>query len=470
MTVLPARRSTLVPLVAFAGAVVFAVATQLSAALPAADPLGLDEPLLDQPFVPEADDIASCTGPACDITFDPAAELDRVRAEVSFWADRLEADPANVVAAVKLADADAEEARLTGDVTAYSRALAAADAALAAQPAYMPAMASRASTLVALHRFAEARDAARTILARDPGNPTAVSVMGDASLELGDLAGAGAAYQALRLDGSGSASLVRDGRLAFVRGDPAGAVAADAAAVDAAIDEGLDGGPLAFFHATLGDTRIAVGDAAGAREAFGAALEVRPDLPAALVGLARLDAAEDRLDDAITGLDAAIAAVPAPDWLARRSDLLERRGGAGDADAAAADRATIEAIASLAGEAGSVYDRGLVLYLADHGLDPERAVALARDELAVRPDVYGYDALAWALVNAGKADAAGPPMRSALTAGTQDARLWYHAGVIAAALGRTDEARTSLERALALGPALDPAARDRAQQTLDGLR
>ena len=57
---------------------------------------------------------------------------------------------------------------------------------------------------------------------------------------------------------------------------------------------------------------------------------------------------------------------------------------------------------------------------------------------------------------------------SALAAGTQDARLWYHAGVIAAALGRTDEARTHLERALALGPALDPVARDRAQQTPGG--
>jgi tetratricopeptide (TPR) repeat protein len=470
MTALPTRRSTLVPLLAVASAVVFAVATQLSAALPAADPLGLDEPLLDQPFVLEADDVAPCDDSTCATAFDPAAELDRVRADVSFWAGRLEAEPADVVAAVKLADADAAEARLTGDVTAYTRALAAADAALEAQPAYVPALASRASTLVALHRFAEAREAARTVLARDPGNMVAVGVMGDASLELGDLAGAGAAYQALRLDAGGSASLVRDGRLAFVRGDPAGALAADAAAVDAAIDEGLEGGALAFFHATLGETRIATGDTPGARDAFMAALDVRPDLPAALVGLARLDAADDRLDDAITRLDAAIAAVPAPDWLARRSDLLERRGGAGDTAAAAADRATIEAIASLAGEAGSVYDRGLVLYLADHGLDPQRAVRLARDELRVRPDIYGHDALAWAVVNAGDAAAADAPMRAALSEGTRDARLWYHAGVIAAALGRSDEARTNLERALALGPALDPDARERAQQTLDGLR
>ena len=95
--------------------------------------------------------------------------------------------------------------------------------------------------------------------------------------------------------------------------------------------------------------------------------------------------------------------------------------------------ATVEAIAQLAGEAGSVYDRGLSLYLSDHGLEPERAVSLARDELAIRPDVYGYDTLAWALLNAGDAAGADAPMQSALAAGTKDARLWYHAGLIALA-------------------------------------
>ena len=70
MTTLPARRSTLVPLLAVAGAVVFAVATQLSAVLPVGDPLGLDEPLLDQPFVPEADDLAPCDGATCSSAFE----------------------------------------------------------------------------------------------------------------------------------------------------------------------------------------------------------------------------------------------------------------------------------------------------------------------------------------------------------------------------------------------------------------
>lgn len=464
MTAFPSRRPNLLPLLAVAGAVVLAVATQLAGALPSPASVGHDEPLLEAPLGGDDAD-AVPAGPV-----DPPVELARARDDVTFWAGRVAADPSDIVAAVKLADADATEARLTGDVTAYTRALAAADGALAAQPGYVPAQASRATVLVALHRFPEARDLARTILTADPGNATALGVLGDASLELGDLARAGGAYQALRLTAPGAASSVRDGRLAFVRGDPAGAVAADEAAVSSATADALEGDALAFYHVTLGETLIATGDEAGARAAFEDALAVLADQPAALVGLAKLDAFAGDLDSAIARMDTALDAIPAPDWLARRADLLALRDGPGDAAAAAADRATIEAIASLAGEAGSVYDRGLSLYLSDHGLEHERAVRLARDELAVRPDIYGADTLAWALVNGGDAAGADAPMRDALAAGTRDARLWYHAGVIAAELGRAAEARTYLGDALALGAALDPVARARAEAVLGSLR
>ena len=110
------------------------------------------------------------------------------------------------------------------------------------------------------------------------------------------------------------------------------------------------------------------------------------------------------------------------------------------------------------------------LFLADHGLDPARAVTLARDELAVRPDVYGYDTLAWALLASGDAVGAQAPMQSALAAGTKDARLWYHAGLIALANGQTAEASTFLGDALALGPALDPIAHQRAAAALATIR
>ena len=338
-------------------------------------------------------------------------------------------------------------------------------------PATCPPQSMRASILVSLHRFPQARELARWILFRSPADSTALGVLGDASLELGDLTTAATAYSRLAIVADGSAAQVRAARLAFVEGDPAAAVAGDRTAVASATnDEGLEGDALGFYHVTLGETLIAAGDPAGARAAYEAALAVRPDLPAALVGLAKLDAFDGDLSAAIAELDTAIAAIPLPDTLARRADLLTLRGEPGDARKAQADMATVEAIAQLAGEAGSVYDRGLSLYLSDHGLEPERAVRLARDELAIRPDVYGYDTLAWALLNAGDAAGADAPMQSALAAGTKDARLWYHAGLIALANGRPDEAATDLRSALALGPALDPMSRARATDALATIR
>jgi tetratricopeptide (TPR) repeat protein len=268
----------------------------------------------------------------------------------------------------------------------------------------------------------------------------------------------------------GSAARVRTGRLAFILGDTASAVAGARSAVDAALDEGLEGNGLAFFWATLGEMLVATGDASAAREAFDAALGTRPGLPAALVGLARLDAFDGDLEAAIAGLDAAVSALPLPETLALRADLLTLRGGPGDAARAAADHATIEAVARLAGDDAAVYDRGLSLYLSDHGLDPERAVRLAAAEAELRRDVYGHDALAWALFNSGRPGGAAQPMAAALAVGTRDARLWYHAGLIAAANGDAATARGLLLDALALGPALDPVARTRAESSLETLR
>ena len=456
MTTLVRHRLPIAPLLALAGAIVIVAGVRLVSSLPARDDLGLDEPLLD--------------APAGAVTAVSAAdELGQARSDVVFWAARLTAHPGDIVAAVGLGQADLATARLTGDVTAYVRAEAAVDAALKAQPGYAPAISMRAGLLVSLHRFPEARDLATTILARLPDDPTALGVLGDASLELGDLATASRSYRALVTASDGSAAQVRIGRLDFVGGDVAGAIAADRAAAADAGDEGLVGTPLAFYSVTLGDALLATGDEARARDAYQAALAVRTDLPSALVGLARIDAFDGNLDSAIAHMDTAIAAIPLPDSLARRADLETLRNAPGDAARAASDLATVGAIARLAGDAAYLYDRGTSLFLADHRLDPARAVKLATDELAIRKDIYGYDALAWALLNAGRPADAAAPMQAALAAGTPDARLWYHAGLVAAADGRADEARTDLTRALALGPALDPLSRSRAQAALQGL-
>ena len=167
MTALPSRRrSSLAPLLVLAGALAVAAGSQVLGVHLGAPSAGIDEPLLANP--PAADDGAPAEAPAIagadagttTDAFDPGAELARIRADVDFWAARLAARPADIVSAVKLAESDIAEARMTGDVTAYLRAESAADAALKAQPDYAPALAMRGSILVSLHRFPEARDLA----------------------------------------------------------------------------------------------------------------------------------------------------------------------------------------------------------------------------------------------------------------------------------------------------------------------
>ena len=233
-----------------------------------------------------------------------------------------------------------------------------------------------------------------------------------------------------------------------------------------AIEDGLSGTAVAWYLAQLGDVLAATGDPADARDAREAAVRAAPDSWLAHGGLARSLAAAGDLDGAIAELDAGLAIVPQLDLLARRSDLLERRGGAGDAAQAATDRATIEAIATLASASGTVYDRAFVLYLADHGLQPERAVDLARSEATVRHDVYGHDALAWALLAAGRPAEAAAEIDQALAVGIRDPRVLYHAGMIAAATGDATAARERLSTALALDPAFDVRQADRARATL----
>ncbi len=77
-------------------------------------------------------------------------------------------------------------------------------------------------------------------------------------------------------------------------------------------------------------------------------------------------------------------------------------------------------------------------------------------EYEVRRDIYGADAVAWTALKAGKINEAQTAMRDALRLGTRDARLFYHAGMIARAAGEVSAARDYLQRSLALNPQFDP--------------
>jgi tetratricopeptide (TPR) repeat protein len=116
-----------------------------------------------------------------------------------------------------------------------------------------------------------------------------------------------------------------------------------------------------------------------------------------------------------------------------------------------------------------LYNRELATFYADHDLKLAETLDLVKKELELRQDIYAYDLLAWALYKNGQPQEALAAMTEALKLGTQDARLFFHAGMISHQLGDTVMAKTYLQRALAINPHFHIFHADMARRTLEGL-
>ena len=84
---------------------------------------------------------------------------------------------------------------------------------------------------------------------------------------------------------------------------------------------------------------------------------------------------------------------------------------------------------------------------------------MARQELKNREDIFTIDAMAWALYAANRIPEARTFSNRAVATGTQDARLFYHAGVIALAAGDIEESRQWFNKAIAIQQMLFPSER-----------
>jgi len=373
---------------------------------------------------------------------------------LAFWAGRVAATPADYLSLVQLALVKAEAARLTSDLDGFERALGDIDHSLAIVPAYPPTIRARASIRYALHDFAGALADARAVLAAAPDDPTALAVSGDALIELGRPDEAATAYERLAGLAPGPWLDVRLARLASTTGDSDRALSLARKAFYSA--PSLDPEEVAFYAYAVGEYGRLAGDVDAARAGFETALAERPTDVAALLGLARIDAFDERAAEAIAGLRDAAEVVPQPETLALLGDLLEATG---DPRAAEAAFETVRFIGELGSIQSAVYDRPLIRFELDHRGASAETLAAARASLAARSDAAGHDLVAWALYRLGRFDEAAAEIIEARALGADDARLRLHDGAIALARGDRGGGIALLQGALADGPALDPVER-----------
>ena len=385
--------------------------------------------------------------------------LERIDRSIAIWTQNLEANPRDFISATNLAALYHGRGRLSGDVGDQGRALAAARTAVAIAPTNGSARAAEAAILFTLHDFSGALAAADSLWRDDPAQLGALATMADAKLELGLIAEARADLESLRLQAAGPAVDIRFARLAYLSGDPSGALSLAVGARDAVAAAGIAGGTpggLGFYEYAVGEYARLAGEPAIARSAYEAALAERSSDLGALIGLARIDAFAGRTAEAIAGLERAIAIAPQPEALVLLGDLL---AAAGDDAGAAEHFATVRLIGTLGELSGTVYDRQVLEFELDHGGATVQILERAIAAVEARPDAAGHDLVAWANFRLGRFADAKVASNLARATGIVDARILYHAGSIEIALGHGPAGEALLREAVALGPALDPAER-----------
>jgi tetratricopeptide (TPR) repeat protein len=322
------------------------------------------------------------------------------------------------------------------------------------QPGSPEALLLRGHVLHNTHRFREAEDVARKLV-RLRGGPLDHALLGDTLMEQGRLADAALAYQKMMNAKPSLQAYSRAAQLRWLTGDLNGAIVLMTMAIRAGSPR--DGESVAWCYSRLALLQLQAGRAGAAARACDAALSYQANYAPALLARGRLLLARGAMREAVADLRLAADLNPLPEYRWTLADALRDSGSTDEAE-------IVEA--KLAGEGASQDPRTYALYLSTRGHDRDRALQLAESELAVRSDVFTHDAVAWACVAAGRLEQARSSIRAALAHGTHDARLFLHAGLIAAAAGDGKEARRWLEKTSEIQQMLLPSERTRLQEEL----
>lgn len=362
-----------------------------------------------------------------------------------------------------LASAWMQKARETGDFGFNAKADEALTNSLRVAPDNYDALKLRAKLLLTYHRFREGLDLARRAQSIRPTDHDVYGALTDAYVELGEYPAAIEAAQKmvdLRPDAS---SYARVAYLRSLHGDTEGAIAAMQVAVKSSNPKDPEAAAWARVH--LGLELANAGSWNDAEREFDKALLTFPGHKLALDAKARSRIAAGDLGSAIQIYEREQSDSPSADVALALGDLFAQTNRLAEANK------QYETFESL--ERGNVVAENswhhMVNYWLDHDKNLEVALEHAQREYESRKDLFTCDTFAWALFKNGRLAEAKRVMKEALRTGSRDARLLYHAGMIANALGERDEAVRNLQLALKLNPTFNLQQAQIARNTLESL-
>lgn len=376
----------------------------------------------------------------------------------------LEKNPYNAEGWAVLGAAFLQRVRENGDPANYARAEGAFSRALALDPANFHAVSGMGGLELARHQFRQALAWGERGRVMNPDNAGIYGVLGDAHLELGEYDTAFENFQQMVDTRPDLSSYARVSYARELMGDRAGAIESMRAAVDAG---GAGSEARSWALVQLGNLYFDQGDLNAAHDAYQAALQNWNDYPYARGGLAKVYAAGRDYPQAIATYTRLLDAIPLPEFVIGLGDVY---AASGDTANAQKQYALVGAMQQLFQSNGVDTDAELALFDADHRTDPAATLELAKRAYAKRPGVIVADTLAWTYYQSGDYQSARDMMDRALRLGTQNALLFFHAGMIHYKLGDEARAREYLSKAIRLNPHFSLRYRDLAQNTLSDLQ
>jgi tetratricopeptide (TPR) repeat protein len=340
-----------------------------------------------------------------------------------------------------------KKARLTFDASYYNLAAQCADCMEASGAKGPDALLLRAHALQSLHRFNEAEAVARELVSTRE-RPFDYGVLGDVLIDQGKVREGAAAYQKMIDLRPDLQSYARAAHVRWLTGDLNGAIELMRLAVSGSSPADAEAAAWAYTRLSL--YQLQQGATKQALESCSAALALQSDYAPAMFARGRILLALHRPVDAVVELQRAAELNPLPEYQWALADALALMGER--------ERAK-EVEAKIVTQGGAEDPRSFSLYLASRRENSEQAVQLAQQELARRADVFTHDALAWALAKAGRATEAQLHSQQALSEGTVDARLFLHAGIIAALNNDATQANRYLRKASLIKQMLLPSER-----------
>ena len=358
------------------------------------------------------------------------AELGQRDEQIRVWHIALDADTGSALVLGQLAALHMQRAREGGGWQDYLTAEAYARHSVARRTNRNGASAvTLVNSLLAQHRFAEAREVATNLVRREADIPEYRALLGEVAMEVGDDAVASAMFRSVWQQRTQLSLAPRVARwLELTNHVREARQLLLAARAEVLGRRNVASETKAWFALRVGDLELRAGNTRRAERAYRDGLRIEPGDPRLFSAMARLAFAKGAPREAIAWGERAIGLQLDPATL----------GIVGDAYAATGDEAkasdyfsTLEVAVSA--QPGA-YHRAWSLYLLDHGLRVDTVLAKATEELQQRRDVYGYDLVAWAMHKAGRDAEAAVVMQRALRFNTPDPLLLKHAEAIGASL------------------------------------